>query len=101
MEKSPHNKLGAITTAALIGGLAGAAVALLLAPTTGRELRRNLQKRADVLMNEEPEWLEKGKQLVEDLLATLQDRTGASEPRYTTIPVTRTPARNDTSSHPD
>ena len=58
---SEKNSGGAFVLGMLLGGLAGTAVGLLIAPRSGRETRRILKKSADAL----PE-------MVEDLSTSLQ-----------------------------
>jgi gas vesicle protein len=43
---------------AVVGGLIGAAVALLLTPKTGREMREELGKRWDIAKEKGREWME-------------------------------------------
>ena len=75
MENSRECSFGTVATAALVGGLAGVIVGLVLAPKSGRELRREFEARAETLTEQvkDSDLLEKGRQLAEDLLSFLQE----------------------------
>lgn len=89
MENSKGCSLGVVAAAAVVGGLAGAVVGLLLAPKTGRDLRRDLQDKAETLATqvEDSQWLEKGRQLAEDLHSFLKEFQNAHQSGYTSIKV--------------
>lgn len=94
MENSKECSLGVIATAALIGGLTGAVVGFLMAPKTGRELRRDLQNKAETLATqvEDSQWLDKGRRLAEDLQSFFKEFSPAHQPGYTSIRVYPTPS---------
>ncbi|KJR47348.1 hypothetical protein UF75_2261 [Desulfosporosinus sp. I2] len=81
-------ELGTIVVAALVGGVAGAVVGLLLAPKCGKDLRQGIGNKADnalervedvttqhvgALKQQGTDLVEKGKILAEDLQTFIQD----------------------------
>ena len=103
---SDNNKGGVgaatVVTAALIGGLAGAVVGMLLAPKSGRELRRDISEKAhdvwDVLEDATSRKVEKvqsisediveeGKRLVHDLKTVINECRKPEEPEQDLQPV--------------
>jgi len=91
MHKAHQNKntdLSTIAVAALVGGLAGAVVGLMLAPKSGKELRRGICKKSDdalihveevtshqvgTLKQQGTDLVGKGKQLAVDLQSFIQE----------------------------
>lgn len=89
MHNSHRNtNLSSVAVAALIGGLAGAVVGLMVAPKSGKELRQGICKKANktiehaedvaaqqtgVLKQKGTELVGKGKQLAEDLQTFIQE----------------------------
>ncbi len=68
---------GSLVAAFLIGAVAGAAVALLLAPTTGEEMRRLLGEKAREGRDKANEAARQGREFVErqrDTISTAVDR---------------------------
>ena len=83
-----NSNLRPVAVAALVGGLAGAAVGLMFAPKSGKELRHGLYKKADnalehvedvtslhtgALKQQGSNLVDKGKQLAEDLQTFIQE----------------------------
>lgn len=64
------NRLSAI----LVGGLAGAALAIFLAPSSGTETRRRLRRTATDLGERASEQLREGRMRVTELVRTGQER---------------------------
>lgn len=101
MTKANQNtNLGTIAVAALVGGLAGAVVGLMLAPKSGKELRRGIYKKADdamehvenvtshhasALKRQSIDLVSKGKELAEDLQAFIHESLKMRNPGY--IPI--------------
>jgi len=89
MHKSHQNThLCTVAVAALVGGLAGAAVGLIFAPKSGKELRQGIYKKADdaiehvedvtshhagALKQQGTDLVDKGKRLAEDLQTFIQE----------------------------
>ncbi|MDR3541220.1 MAG: YtxH domain-containing protein [Desulfosporosinus sp.] len=89
MHKSQQNtNLSTIAVAALVGGLAGAVVGLMIAPKSGKELRQGLCKksgnarervgdvtshRVGALKQQGTDLVDKGKHLAEDLQSFIQE----------------------------
>jgi gas vesicle protein len=61
---------------AIIGGVVGAAAALLLAPKTGKELRNDLSGQMDSLMNKTDQWREVAGQKSNQFAAAAMEKTG-------------------------
>jgi gas vesicle protein len=61
---------------AIIGGVIGAAAALLLAPKTGKELRNDLNGQMDTLMNKTDQWREVAGQKSNQFAAAAMEKTG-------------------------
>jgi len=59
--KEKRNSCGFLA-GAFVGGVIGAAAALILAPKSGRELRRNLTGQADVFKEKASSWVELAKE---------------------------------------
>ncbi len=59
--------LGTVVIAALIGGIAGAAVGLMLAPKSGRELRRDIGLKARQTLHEIEEVAEEKVDKIQDV----------------------------------
>lgn len=95
MMKMPKIKqkasLGTVALAALVGGIAGAAVGLMFAPKSGKALRQDIHEKADnalqhvenatqhhagTLKQQGTDLVDKGKQLAEDLQAFIQESLG-------------------------
>ncbi|MHB8125559.1 MAG: YtxH domain-containing protein [Desulfitobacteriaceae bacterium] len=81
-EVSKESGLGTVIIAALVGGIAGAAVGLILAPKSGRELRQDIgckarqtlqeleevtEAKVDTIQDVREDVVREGKRLVEDL----------------------------------
>ena len=64
---------GNILTAALIGAVVGAGIALLYAPCSGRETRKILTRRAKKLKGQAEAALEDAKELVRERKADFQE----------------------------
>ena len=101
MHKVHHNSnLTTVAVAALVGGLAGAAVGLMFAPKSGKELRHGIYKKADdaiervedvtslhagTLKQQGTNMVDKGKQLAEDLQIFIQEALKLKKSGY--IPI--------------
>jgi gas vesicle protein len=101
MHRTQQNtNLGTIAAAALIGGLAGAVVALMFAPKSGKALRQGIHdKTSDVIDHAEEatfhhagalkqqgvDLVDKGKKLAEDLQTFIQESLKIKKPGY--IPI--------------
>jgi len=116
MQKSEqHSHLGTVAVAALVGGLAGAVVGLMLAPKSGRELRQGIYRKADdaiervegvtshhagALKQQGTDLVDKGKQLAEDLQTFIQESLKLKKAGYIPIniaedtPTDESPAAN-------
>ncbi len=68
-----------LLTAALIGGIVGAALGLLLAPKAGTELRSDLREKAGVAAEKAQGIGEKAKELVETAKQKIEERRGGAE----------------------
>lgn len=102
MHKAQQNTdLKTVAVAALIGGLAGAAVGLMFAPKSGKELRQGIYKKADgaierveditfqhagALKHQGTDLVSKGKQLAEDLQTFIKESLKMKKSGY--IPIT-------------
>lgn len=62
-----ENDVGTVVIAALVGGIAGAAVGLMLAPKSGRELRRDIGFKARQTLNEIEEVAEEKVDKIQDV----------------------------------
>ncbi len=101
MHKAEQNSnLSTVAVAALVGGLAGAVVGLMLAPKSGRELRQGIYRKADdaiervedvtshhagALRQQGTDLVGKGKQLAEDLQTFIQESLKLKKAGY--IPI--------------
>ncbi len=94
--------LSTIAVAALVGGLAGAAVGLMCAPKSGKELRRGLCKKADnaiehvedvtsyhaeTLKQQGTNVVDKGKKLAEDLQTFIQESLKMKKSSYIPLDI--------------
>jgi len=97
-----NSNLRTVAVAALVGGLAGAAVGLMFAPKSGKELRHGLYKKADnaiehvedvtslhtgALKQQGSNLVDKGKQLAEDLQTFIQESLKQKKGGYTPINI--------------
>lgn len=104
MNKDQNTNLSTVAVAALIGGLAGAVVGLMVAPKSGKELRQGLCKKAhdtrehveDVtshhagaLRQQSTDLVNKGKQLAEDLQTFIQESLRIKRSGEITLTVTK------------
>jgi len=95
-----NTHLRTVAVAALVGGLAGAAVGLMFAPKSGKELRQKIYRTADdamehvedvtslhagALKQQGTNMVDKGKQLVEDLQTFIQESLKPKKSGY--IPI--------------
>ena len=100
--------LRTVAVAALVGGLAGAVVGLMLAPKSGKELRHGIYKKADdaiehaedvtfhhaeAFKQQGTDLVGKGKQLAEDLQTFIQESLKMKKSGYIPINIA-----NDTHS---
>jgi len=108
MPKTQQNSsLSTIAVAALVGGLAGAAVGLMFAPKSGRELRRGIYRKADdaidhvedvtsyhagTLKQQGTNMVDKGKKLAEDLQTFIQESLKMKKSGYVPININNTQA---------
>lgn len=67
------NDSSKILTAALAGAAVGAATALLLTPTTGKELRGKLAEKIDAARGDIENWVDQGKQIVGSVTKKVKD----------------------------
>lgn len=74
MPRDDSNAAGMVIVAFVLGAVTGAAVALLMAPTTGEEMRRKLGERAREGKNSFSSAVERGRE------AYQQARSGRSAP---------------------
>ncbi len=104
MHNSHQNtNLSAIAIAALIGGLAGAAVGLMVAPKSGKELRQGICRKTDetiehaedittrqagVLKQKSTDLVGKGRQLADDLQTFIQEALKMRKSGYVNIDAT-------------
>ena len=99
-EAHKNTNLCTIAVAALVGGLAGALVGLMIAPKSGKELRKGIYKKADhafehvedvtshhagALKQQGTDLVEKGKQLAEDLQTFIQKSLKTKKSGYINI----------------
>ena len=105
MHKSQHNtNLSTVAVAALVGGLAGAVVGLMLAPKSGKALRQGIREKTDVvkehvedvtfhhtgaLKQQGTDLVDKGKQLAEDLQAFIQESLKLKKSDYIPIHIAK------------
>ena len=101
LHKVHHNSnLTTVALAALVGGLAGAAVGLMFAPKSGKELRQGICNKADdaiehvedvtflhagALKQQGTNLVDKGKRLAEDLQTFIQESLKLRKSGY--IPI--------------
>ncbi|HZK55927.1 MAG TPA: YtxH domain-containing protein [Desulfosporosinus sp.] len=98
-----NSNLRTVAVAALVGGLAGAAVGLIFAPKSGKELRQRIYKKADdaiehvedattlhaeALKQQGTNMVDKGKQLAEDLQTFIQESLKLKKSDYIPIDIT-------------
>ncbi|HVO80346.1 MAG TPA: YtxH domain-containing protein [Terriglobales bacterium] len=67
-EPSDKSNVGIAVTFLLIGMGAGALVALLLAPKSGKQLRRDLRRKYEGALDTLDEWKDEAKERAEDVL---------------------------------
>ena len=99
-----NSNLRTVAVAALVGGLAGAAVGLMFAPKSGKELRHTIYKKADdaiehvedatnlhagALKQQGTNLVDKGKQLAEDLQTFIQESLKLKKSEYIPINITQ------------
>ncbi|HOW27549.1 MAG TPA: YtxH domain-containing protein [Elusimicrobiota bacterium] len=60
------NGASSLFLAFLVGGMVGAALGLLLAPQSGKDTRKKIKKWAEDLEDQGEEWIEKGKEVLEE-----------------------------------
>lgn len=99
-----NSNLRTVAVAALVGGLAGAAVGLIFAPKSGKELRQRIYKKADdaiehvedattlhaeALKQQGTNMVDKGKQLAEDLQTFIQESLKLKKSGYIPIDITQ------------
>ena len=105
MHNSGQNSdLSTVAVAALVGGLAGAVVGLMLAPQSGKELRQRIYKKADnakehvedvtshhagALKQQSINLVDKGKQLAEDLQTFIQESLKMKKSGYIPINIAK------------
>lgn len=95
-----NTSLCTVALAALVGGLAGAVVGLMIAPKSGKELRQGIYNKADdvlehvedvtshhagALKQQGTDLVEKGKQLAEDLQTFIQKSLKVKKSGYINI----------------
>ena len=95
-----HTNLSIVAVSALVGGLAGAAVGLMFAPKSGKELRHGIYRKADdaiervedatfqhagALKQQGTDLVDKGRQLAEDLQTFIRESLNMKKSGY--IPV--------------
>ena len=111
MHRTQQNtSLSTIAAAALIGGLAGAVVGLMLAPKSGKALRQGLHEKADnvvehaedftfhraeVLKQQGTDLVDKGKKLAEDLQTFIQESIRSKKPDYIPTNITNSTQTNE------
>ena len=105
MHKAHQNSdLSTVAVAALIGGLAGAVVGLMVAPKSGKEIRQVIYKKADnardhvedvtlhhagALKQQGTDLVGKGKQLAEDLQTFIQESLKIKKSGYIPINIAK------------
>ena len=67
-EPSDRSNVGTAVTFLLIGMGAGALVALLLAPKSGKQLRKDLRRKYDGALDTLEDWKDEAKERAEDVL---------------------------------
>lgn len=67
VSESPNNTVGTAVTFLMIGLGAGALVGLLLAPKTGRQMRKDLRRKLDDAKDSLQDWSEDARDRVQDL----------------------------------
>jgi gas vesicle protein len=77
------NKVQSILVPFLAGGLVGAGIALLLAPKSGRELRKDIEDIAASTGDKITATVEKGKELYVDSTAAVKNAIEAGKSAYT------------------
>jgi len=88
MHKAHQNtNLSTVAVAALVGGLAGAVVGLMVAPKSGKELRQGIYKKADEALG--TDLVDKGKKLVEDLQTFIQESLKMKKSGYIPINIAK------------
>jgi len=73
---------GSILATFLVGGLVGACVALLLAPKSGRELRRDIKDLASDTREKVSSTIDRGKDLYEDTKTAVMNAIEAGKTAY-------------------
>ncbi len=68
-----HNDTRAVAGAFLLGGLIGAGIALLYAPKSGRETRKDISKAAKRIRRDAVELVEDTIRTVDDFVGTVKD----------------------------
>jgi gas vesicle protein len=81
-EELGFNKRGSIVLPFLAGGLVGAGVALLLAPKSGRDLRKDIKDIAASTGDKITATVEKGKELYVDSTAAVKNAFEAGKVAY-------------------
>jgi gas vesicle protein len=103
MHKSEQNSnFSTIAVAALIGGLAGAVVGLMLAPKSGKDLRQDITlNHAGALKQQGTDLVGKGKQLAEDLQTFIQESLKVKKSGFIPITFKDTPSVESLQSEPE
>ena len=99
-----NSNLSTVAVAALVGGLAGAVVGLMLAPKSGKEIRQVIHKKADdaiehveditshhadALRQQSSDLVYKGKRLAEDLQTFIQESLKLKKTGYIPINIAK------------
>lgn len=75
-EKTSRGTTKGIIIGVLAGGAAGALLGLLYAPKSGRELRRDIRKRKEVLVNDAEQYIKHAKNKASDLISDGRKKAG-------------------------
>ena len=62
-----NDRISTFLLGVIIGGVIGGATALLMAPTSGKKLRRKISDRAEDFYEDAQEYYESGREKVEDI----------------------------------
>ncbi len=81
MDKEKAAMVKGLVTGTLIGGIIGAAIALLYAPKSGRELRTDIRQKTNKLLTDAEVAIEKAKAKVASTVHDAMDRIVTEETR--------------------
>jgi len=81
-ELATEKKEGSILVPFLVGGLVGAGIALLLAPKSGRELRKDIKDASSNARQKIVTTVEKGRELFEESRSAIKTAVDAGKTAY-------------------